>query len=62
MNKKCSFEMTLFDDESVRKKLEVMDQWDAMIDDERNECEGVDEFVETIPLGSVVKVTLEIVQ
>ena len=43
---------TLIDDESVRKKAEVMYKWDAMMDDSRNVsipadlCEQIDEFLE----------------
>ena len=30
-------EFTLFDDESVKEKLTVMDKWDAVCDDSRND-------------------------
>jgi hypothetical protein len=62
MNKKLEINWPnhkLYDDESVRKKLTVMDKWDAMMDDSRNphiDVSGkVDEFVE---LGGTYKITL----
>ncbi len=63
MNKKLEINWgnhTLYDDESVRKKLEVMDKWDALIDDGRNlhvtDIVGpINEFLE---LGGTYKITL----
>jgi hypothetical protein len=62
MNKKLEVNWpnhTLYDDESVRKKLTVMGKWDAMMDDSRNPdidiYAMVDEFVE---LGGTYKITL----
>jgi hypothetical protein len=50
---------TLYDDESVRKKLTVMGKWDAILDDSRNPSidvsRMVDEFME---LGGTYKITL----
>ena len=53
--------VTLFDDESVRKKLTVMSKWDAAFDDARNETETdfgeqVDAFMQ---LGHTYRVTIE---
>ena len=62
MNKKLEINWpnhTLYDDESVRKKLTVMDKWETMMDDSRNpdiDVSGmVDDFVE---LGGTYKITL----
>lgn len=41
---------TLFDDDSVREKLTIMDKWEAVCDDERNDMdilgEKIEEFLE----------------
>ena len=40
-----SLEGTLFDDASVRKKLEVMSKWEAFVDDARNPDAEIEEAV-----------------
>lgn len=54
--------MTLFDDESVHEKLTVMDKFEAMVDDSRNndnnytkDNEALEEFLQ---LGKSYKVTI----
>jgi len=48
---------TLYDDESVRKKLTVMDKWETMMDDSRNPpfpaYTAVEQFLE---LGGTYKI------
>ena len=54
---------TLFDDDIVKEKLEIMNTLETMWDDERNKIS--DElifFVEDLPLGSKVKITFELVE
>ena len=54
---------TLFDDDIVKEKLEIMNTLESMWDDERNKIS--DElifFVEDLPLGSKVKITFELVE
>lgn len=43
----CIGKYTLYDDASVKKKLEVMGKWDAMIDDSRNPWD-ISEFYDTM--------------
>ena len=63
LKNKVQFEMTLFDDESVRKKLEVMTKMEVMFDDERNsEPDEYYELITGIPLGSKLRITLEVVE
>jgi len=55
-------EWELRDDESTRKKLEVMGKWDAMTDDGRNRdnlLESVDEFLK---LGKRYRIILTITE
>lgn len=54
--------LTLFDDESVRKKLTAMSKWDAMFDDERNVAtNAMSEVAENfLQLGKTYKVTVSI--
>lgn len=54
--------LTLFDDESVHKKLTVMDKVDAMMDDERNwsddyieDNEAIEKFLQ---FGKSYKITI----
>ena len=57
MNKKKTFKrtVTLFDDDSTRKKNKIMDKWDVILDDERNpDFEGLDDFLEFGKTYSVV--------
>ena len=50
-------ELGLFDDASTRKKVTVMDKWDAMTDDARNpDFEGLEEFLRW---GKRYRITLE---
>ena len=57
---KTSFEMTLFDDEYVKKKLTMLGTLEAMFDDARNEFpQEYYWFSDKIPLGTRIRVTLE---
>lgn len=59
-DKSVQFTLKLFDDESTKKKLEVMDQMDAMIDDERNVIpEEYWTLLESIKPGELLKLTVE---
>ena len=54
---------TLFDDDKVKQKLEVLNTLEALWDDERNEItEELNFFIEELPLGSKVKITFELVE
>ena len=54
--------MTIFDDALVKAKLPFMDKMEIMSDDARNTIpDEYFDFIENIPLGSVVKINLEIV-
>jgi hypothetical protein len=37
---------TLFDDDSVRKKITILSKWDAMLDDQRNPCSNFEQELE----------------
>ena len=54
---------TLFDDESVKKKLDVMYKWDAIMDDSRN-TEIPDDVAEqldaVLELGKRYKISIKI--
>ena len=53
---------TLFDDDIVKEKLEIMNTLETMWDDERNHIpDDLNFFVEELPLGSRVKITFELV-
>ncbi len=50
---------TLFDDESVRTKIMMMDKWEALFDDARNPTIDMDGQVEEfLELGNKYRVTL----
>ena len=52
---------TLFDDNIVKEKLEILNTLETMWDDERNERpDELNFFVEELPLGSKVKITFEL--
>ena len=54
---------TLFDDDIVKEKLEIMNTLETMWDDERNTIpDDLNFFVEELPLGSKVKITFELVE
>ena len=54
---------TLFDDDIVKEKLEIMNTLETMWDDERNQIpDDLNFFVEQLPLGSKVKITFELVE
>ena len=54
---------TLFDDDIVKEKLEIMNTLETMWDDERNKIsDDLIFFVEDLPLGSKVKITFELVE
>lgn len=46
MNTIKSAPVTLFDDDHLRRKLDVMTKWDAMVDDGRNPDDDFAERVE----------------
>ena len=54
---------TLFDDDIIKEKLEIMNTLETMWDDERNTIpDDLNFFVEKLPLGSKVKITFELVE
>jgi len=54
---------TLFDDDIVKEKLEIMNTLETMWDDERNQIpDDLNFFVEQLPFGSKVKITFELVE
>jgi len=54
---------TLFDDDIVKEKLEIMNTLETMWDDERNAIpEELSFFMCDLPLGSKVKITFELVE
>lgn len=57
--KPVSFDLKLYDDESVRKKLEVMTALEAAFDDERNKVP--DEYYQAVDLspGQSIRITIE---
>jgi hypothetical protein len=58
---RSSFNARLFNDESTRHKLQVMDKWNAMIDDARNDPPDVADEVEAfLKLGRTYLVTITI--
>lgn len=60
---KTEFTLKLFDDESVRKKCEILSRLEAMFDDSRNvQPPEWDYFVDELPFGTAVKVTFEVVE
>lgn len=54
-----SFELTLFDDASVREKLTVMHPLEAVFDDERNDIP--DEYYDIVDIspGDTIRITVE---
>ena len=59
---KTQFNLTLFDDRSVREKLTVMTKLEAMFDDERNKIpEEYYDIVSSIKYGQSIKLTVEII-
>ena len=60
---KTEFELTLFDNKKNRKKLGCMNTLEVLFDDEDNKLpEDYYWFAEDIPLGTKIKVTLEVVE
>lgn len=49
---------TLFDDDSVREKLKVMNKWDAMMDDSRNSSYFGDEAEVYLKEGKKYRVSI----
>lgn len=62
-NRLC-FELTLFDDESVKEKLNSMSTLEAMLDDTRNKLpQNWNHFMEVQPgLGGVILLTIEVLK
>lgn len=59
---KTEFVLTLFDDSITRRKLEALSKLEAMFDDGRNRLPPEYYFFsDEIPMGSKVKVTLELI-
>lgn len=60
---KTEFILTYFDDESFSSKLDLLSKIEAAFDDSRNELpDSYYYFSDDIPLGTRVKVTMEVVQ
>lgn len=58
---KAEFVLTLFDDEETLKKMETLSRLETMFDDGRNRLPPEYYwFADEVPLGSRVKVTLEV--
>lgn len=63
MNKAAVVEWTLFDDDTSKEKLEILNTLETMWDDERNErSDELNFFVEELPLGSKVRITFELLE
>ena len=63
MIEKVEFKMTLFDDESVKKKLDFMDKMEAMFDDSRNEEPNeYYDMINNLPFGATIKITVEMMK
>lgn len=59
---KTEFILTLFDDAVTRHKLEAMSKLEVMLDDNRNVLPpAYYRFTDEVPMGSTIKVTLELV-
>lgn len=59
--KKVSFELTLYDDECVKKKMEVLNKMECMWDDLRNpDPQDYFELIENLPFGSTIRITVEV--
>lgn len=56
--KEVSMIFTLFDDESVKKKIAIMTKWDAMMDDERNPEGLLEQSEKMMQLGKRYKVSI----
>lgn len=55
--------MTLFDDEITRKKLTLLNTLETMFDDERNILPlEYFYFSESLPLGTKVRITFEVIK
>lgn len=62
MSKKVQYDLTLFNDDSVREKLTVLDKMETMFDDERNIVpDSYYELIENLSLGSTIRVTVEVI-
>jgi hypothetical protein len=59
---KTQFDLTLFNDEKTKEKLEIMNCLEAMFDDDRNHLPNEYYFFsDGIQMGRTVRVTLELV-
>lgn len=60
---KSEFTLKLYDDEHVKRKLEVMSCLEAMFDDIRNPIpKSFAFFNDELPLGKSIKITFELVE
>ena len=60
--KKVEYTLTLFDDDWVKEKLTVMDNMECLFDDARNDVpDEYYEMVKTMPFGSSLKITVELI-
>ena len=60
---KTTFELTLFDDAKTHKALTLLNKLETMFDDPRNELPPeYYYFVDTLPLGSRVRITFEVIE
>ena len=60
---KAEFEITLFNDEETRKKLNILNRLETMFDDERNTLPPeYFYFSDELPLGSKVRITFEVIK
>lgn len=54
----CTFELRLFDDESVRTKLRILSQIEAMFDDSRNTVPNEYYDIAAADLGEGLEITI----
>lgn len=59
MNRKTTFDLKLFDDASVAKKLTIMQPLEVMFDDSRNELPLAYYHLTDVPPGGRLRVTFE---
>jgi hypothetical protein len=60
---KAEFEMTLFDDEETAKNLPILNRLEALFDHSKNNLpEEYFWFSDTLPVGSRVKITFEVIE
>ena len=60
---KTEFEMTLFDDEETAKKMTVLNRIETLFDHSKNNLpEDYFWFSDSLPVGSRVKITFEVIE